>query len=140
MGAILGSSVTLQLKENSSTGAYLNVVCETSSSYDGSASVTTTVTKCSTLTAVSAPTGTFSVDGVAETSPSAGQVSLEQLNSWFHANTLLDIKYENPEGAGTDFYIQGSGYMTAFNITSSAEGNVTFTASFQMTGTIDTTP
>jgi hypothetical protein len=140
MAAILGSSVTLQLRENGSTGAYSNVICETSSSYDGTASVTTTVTKCNTVTAVSSPTGTFSVDGIFETSPSAGQVSAEQMNAWFHANTLLDIKYEDPESTGTNFYIQGTGYMTAFNITSPAEGNVTFTAAFQMTGTIDVTP
>jgi hypothetical protein len=140
MAAILGSSVTLQLRESGTTGSYLNVVCETSSSYDGTASVTTTVTKCSTITAVSTPTGTFSVDGVVETSPTAGQVSAEQLNAWFHANTLLDIKYENPEGTGTDIYIQGAGYMTAFNLTGGAEGNLTFSAAFQMTGTIDVTP
>lgn len=140
MAQIAGSSVTLQIKESGSTGGYLNVVCETTSSLSGSASVSTEVTKCNTLTSVSSPTITFSVEGIAETSPSAGQVSIEQLLGWFTAKTTLDIKYEDPESSGTNFYVQGLGFMTEFGITSPAEGNVSFTASFQLTGTIDITP
>jgi hypothetical protein len=140
MGQIQGTSVTLQLRENSSSGDYLNVVCETTSSLSGSASVTTSVTKCNTITSVSSPTVTFAVEGVAETTPSAGQVSLEQMLSWFQGNTLLAIKYEDPEGDGSNFYVQGTGYMTEFGITSPSEGAVTFTASFQLTGSIDITP
>lgn len=140
MAQIQGTSVTLQLKDNGSTGDYLNVVCETTSSFSGSASVTTAVTKCNTITSVSAPTVTFSVEGIAESNPSSGQVSVEMLLGWFQANTLLAIKYEDPEGTGTNFYVQGTGYMTEFGITSPAEGAVTFTASFQLTGSIDITP
>jgi hypothetical protein len=140
MAQIQGTSVSLQLRENGTTGAYLNVVCETTSSLSGSASVTTAVTKCNTITSVSAPTVTFAVEGVAETSPSAGQVSVENMLGWFQGNTLLDIKYEDPEGGGTNFYVQGTGYMTEFGITSPAEGAVTFTASFQLTGSIDIIP
>jgi hypothetical protein len=140
MAQIAGSSVTLQIKESGSTGGYLNVVCETTSSLSGSASVSTEVTKCNTLTSVSSPTITFAVEGIAETSPSAGQVSIEQLLGWFTAKTTLDIKYEDPESSGTNFYVQGLGFMTEFGITSPAEGNVSFTASFQLTGTIDITP
>ena len=140
MAQIQGTSVSLQLRENGTTGAYLNVVCETTSSLSGSASVTTAVTKCNTITSVSAPTVTFAVEGVAETSPTAGQVSVENMLGWFQGNTLLDIKYEDPEGGGTNFYVQGTGYMTEFGITSPAEGAVTFTASFQLTGSIDIIP
>lgn len=140
MAQIQGTDVTLQLRENGTTGAYLNVVCETNSDMKGSASVKTEVTKCSTLTSVSAPVINFSVDGIAETAPTADQVSIETLLTWFVNNTLLDVKYENPEGAGTDYHLQGTCYMTDFGITSPAEGSVGFSASFQMTGTIDTTP
>ena len=140
MAQIQGTSVSLQIRQNGTTGDYLNVVCETTSSLSGSASVTTAVTKCNTITSVSAPTITFAVEGVAETSPSAGQVSVENMLGWFQGNTLLDIKYEDPEGDGTNFYVQGTGYMTEFGITSPAEGAVTFTASFQLTGSIDIIP
>lgn len=140
MAQIQGSSVTLQLRQNGTTGAYLNVVCETTSSLSGSASVSTEVTKCNTLTSVSSPTITFSVEGIAETVPGSGNVSVEDMLLWFTNNTLLDIKYEDPEGSGTNFYVQGAGYMTEFGITSPSEGNVSFTASFQLTGTIDITP
>jgi polyisoprenoid-binding protein YceI len=140
MAQIQGSSVTMQIRESGTTGGYLNVVCETTSSLSGSASVSTEVTKCNTLTSVASPTITFSVEGIAETAPSAGQVSVEQLLGWFTAKTLLDIKYEDPEGTGVNFYVQGSGYMTEFGITSPSEGNVSFTASFQLTGSIDVTP
>lgn len=140
MAAIQGADVTLQLRESGTTGAYLNVVCETTSSLSGSANVTTTVTKCSTDTAVSSPVYTFSVEGVAETSPTSGQVSLEQLLTWFNSNSKVDIKYEDPESGGTNFFIQGEGYITEFGITSPAEGSVSFTASFQLTGAVDLIP
>ena len=140
MAQIQGSSVTMQLRENGSTGAYLNVVCETTSSLSGSASVSTEVTKCNTLTSVASPTITFSVEGIAETSPTSDQVSINQLLGWFTAKSLLDIVYEDPEADGTNFYVQGTGYMTEFGITSPSEGNVSFTASFQLTGSIDVTP
>ncbi len=140
MAQIQGSAVTMQIRESGTTGGYLNVVCETTSSLSGSASVSTEVTKCNTLTSVASPTITFAVEGIAETAPSAGQVSVEQLLGWFTAKTLLDIKYEDPEGTGVNFYVQGSGYMTEFGITSPSEGNVSFTASFQLTGSIDVTP
>lgn len=140
MAQIQGSAVTMQIRESGTTGGYLNVVCETTSSLSGSASVSTEVTKCNTLTSVASPTITFAVEGIAETAPSAGQVSLEQMLGWFTAKTLLDIKYEDPEGTGVNFYVQGSGYMTEFGITSPSEGNVSFTASFQLTGSIDVTP
>jgi hypothetical protein len=140
MAQIQGSAVTMQIRESGTTGGYLNVVCETTSSLSGSASVSTEVTKCNTLTSVASPTITFAVEGIAETAPSAGQVSVEQLLGWFTAKSLLDIKYEDPEGGGTNFYVQGTGYMTEFGITSPSEGNVSFTASFQLTGSIDVTP
>lgn len=140
MGQIQGKGITLQLRENGTTGSYLNVICETTSSLSGSASVTTAVTKCNTITSVASPTFTFAVEGIAETGPTSGQVSLEILLSWFHANTLLDIKYEDPEDSGVNFYVQGTGYMTEFGINSPAEGAVTFTASFQLTGSVDLTP
>jgi polyisoprenoid-binding protein YceI len=140
MAQIQGSSVTMQLRESGTTGGYLNVVCETTSSLSGSASVSTEVTKCNTLTSVASPTVTFSVEGIAETSPDSAQVSINQLLGWFTAKTLLDIVYEDPEGDGTNFYVQGSGYMTEFGITAPSEGNVSFTASFQLTGNIDVIP
>jgi predicted secreted protein len=140
MGQITGKDVTLQIRVQGSTGAYADVICETTSSFSGSASVTTAVTKCNTVSTVSSPTVTFSVEGVAENAPMDGQVSIEQLLSWFQTNALLDIKYENPESNGTNFYIQGFGYITEFGITAPAEGAVTFTASFQLTGSIDIIP
>ena len=139
MAQIQGSSVTLQLK-GAEDETYLNVVCETTSSLSGSASVSTEVTKCNTLTSVSSPTMTFSVEGIAETEPGEGQVSINQLLAWFTEKALLDIVYEDPEGDGVNFYIQGQGYMTEFGITAPSEGNVSFTASFQLTGSIDVTP
>ena len=106
----------------------------------GTANVTTTVTKCGTDTAVSNPVYTFSIDGIAETAPSAGQASIEQLLSWFNNKTLLDVIYQDPEGTGTNFHIEGDGYFTEFNITAPAEGSVSFTASLQLTGAVDIIP
>jgi hypothetical protein len=140
MAQIQGSSVGLQLRQNGTTGAYANIICETTSSLSGSASVSTAVTKCNTITSVAAPTITFSVEGVLETVRDTGTVIAEDLLTWFVQKTLLDIKYEDPESDGNNFYIQGTGYITEFGITSPAEGAVSFTASFQLTGAIDIIP
>jgi hypothetical protein len=139
MAKILGKDVTLQLRESTSTGAYFDLICETTSSVSGTANVTTTVTKCGTDTAVSTPTYTFSVDGLVETAPTGSQASAEQLLSWFNNNTLLDVIYQDP-ASGANFHIEGEGYITEFSITAPAEGSVAFTASFQLTGAVDIIP
>ncbi|HEX4875141.1 MAG TPA: hypothetical protein VFV31_00620 [Chitinophagaceae bacterium] len=140
MASILGSAVTLQLRESGTTGSYLTLVCETSSGMDGTASVTTTVTKCSTVQSVATPAYSFTFDGIVETAPSGSQVSYEQLLAWFGANTLLDFKRENPVASGTNFYLQGTGYLSALSEAAPAEGNVTFTGTLVATGTVDLTP
>lgn len=139
MGQILGSAVKLQLRESGTTGSYLQLICETENSMDATANVTTTVTKCSTIQSVSPPVYNFNFDAVAETSPSATQVSYEQMLSWFNGNTLLDFKRESPSG-GADFYQQGSCYISALSDAAPAEGAFTFSGTVAVTGTIDLIP
>jgi hypothetical protein len=106
---------------------------------DGSANITTTVTKCSTLQSVSAPTYNFSFDAVAESAPSGSQVSYEQMLSWFNGNTLLDIKRENPSG-GANFYFQSTCYVSALSDAAPAEGYFSFSGTLAVTGTVDIIP
>ena len=139
MGQILGKDVTMGLRENGTTGSYLSLICETNNAMDASANVTTTVTKCGTIQSVAPPVYNFSVDGITETAPSGSQVSYEQLLSWFNGNTLLDFKRENPSG-GANFYQQGTCYISALSDALPAEGEMTFSVTFAVTGNLDIIP
>lgn len=136
MASILGSSVKLQLRESGTTGSYLTLICETENSMDGTANVTTTVTKCSTVQTVSPPVYNFNFDAVADTAPTATEVSYEQMLSWFNGNTLLDFKRESPSG-GANFYQQGTGYVSSLGDAAPAEGAFTFSGTFAVTGAMD---
>lgn len=140
MGQILGKDITMGLRENGTTGSYLSLVCETTNSMDASANVTAVVTKCSTLQSVAPPTYNFSVDGITETAPTGSQVSYEQLLSWFNVNTLLDFKRENPAASGTNFYQQGTCYISALSDAAPAEGYMSFSVTFAVTGNLDIIP
>lgn len=139
MGQILGSSVKLQLRESGTTGSYLTLICETENSLDGTANVTTTVTKCSTVQTVSPPVYNFNFDAVADTAPSGTQVSYEQMLAWFNGNTLLDLKRESPTG-GADFHQTITVYVSALSDAAPAEGAFTFSGTLAGTGTMDIIP
>ena len=139
MGQILGKDVTMGLRENGTTGSFLSLICETNNAMDASANVNTIVTKCGTIQSVSPPVYNFSVDGITETNPSASQVSYEQLLSWFNNNTLLDFKRENPSG-GANFYQKGTCYISALSDALPAEGEMTFSVTFAVTGSLDIIP
>ena len=139
MGQILGSSVNLKFRESGTTGAYLDLICETENSMDGTANVTTTVTKCGTIQTVSPPVYNFNFDAVADTAPTATQVSYEQVKMWFNSNTLLDFKRTSPSD-GSNFYEEGEGYLSALSDAAPAEGAFTFNGTFAVTGSLDLIP
>lgn len=139
MGQILGSTIKLQLRESGTTGAYLELICETENSLDGTSNVTTTVTKCSTVQTVSPPVYNFNFDAVADTAPSGTQVSYEQMLAWFNGNTLLDLKRESPSG-GADFHQAITVYISALSDAAPAEGAFTFSGTLAGTGTMDLIP
>ena len=144
MSQIAGSEFGLEIREAGSTGAFLDVICEVTSTANGSANVTTEVTKCGNFSTVSTPVYTFTVEGVAEfggNTNGVSTISIYDLLQYFNSKTLLEITLRNPmgEGAGIIFGITGEGYITELSVTAPSEGNVSFTASFQLTGEVDTT-
>lgn len=144
MAQIAGSAIGLEIREAGTTGAFMDVVCELSSSASGSANVTTEVTKCGNFSTVAAPIYTFTVEGIAELGGDTGvsTISIYDLLQYFNSKTLLEITLRNPMGegglGGIAFGITGEGYITELSVTAPAEGNVSFTASFQLTGEVDT--
>lgn len=139
MAQIQGEDVVISLRESGTTGSYLTLVCETNNSMQGSANVTTVVTKCSTIQSVANPAYTFSFDALAESAPTGSQVSYEQMLSWFNGNTLLDIKRENPAG-GANFYFQSTCYISELSDAAPAEGAFSFSGTLAVTGTVDIIP
>jgi len=140
MAQLNGKDLNLYVRENGSTGAYKKMVCETNSGVEISTSTTETVTKCATYSSTSTPSFTFPIDAVLETAPSATEVSFEECLSYIFNSTLLDVKFENPVGSGTNFFIQGTARISALSISAPAEGLVSFTGTLTGTGTFDITP
>ena len=140
MGQIQGKDLNVYIRESGTTGSYLKLVCETTSGMEISTNVSTTVTKCASYSSVGEPTVTLSVDGVVETAPTGSEIGFETLLSYIVNNTLVDVKYEDPAGAGTNFYMAGTAYLSALSISAPAEGLATFTGTITITGTVDITP
>jgi len=60
----------------------------------------------------------------------------EELYAAWVARTALTIKFATADG--TDQFYQGTGYCTSLSMDSGVEDSSTFSASFEMTGTVTT--
>lgn len=140
---LLGSLVTLQISTDTTGATGLKTItCEESSDFSTSTNVNTTKTKCGTFTAVDTPTGTINFSGVVNGSPSASEVSYNDIVSWVNSKTKLYAKYQQAASgavsAGTAVYATGTGYFTQCQVTAAESELIKFTATFTFSGTIDT--
>ena len=141
---ILGSIVTLQISTDTTGATGLKTItCEDSSDLNLSANVNVTKTKCGSFTAVDTPEGTINVSGVVNASIGGSEYSYNDIAGWVVNKTKLYAKYQNAVSgsvsAGTAVYAAGTGYFSSAQVTSAEGDLVKFTATFNFSGTIDTT-
>ena len=135
---IQSNLVPIKLSTDGTT--YKTVVCKKSWSFTGSSSVTEEETDCGTLTGLGAYKWSFDLEGVLNSTPASTETSVEDMLGWSSGQTLLYVKAEYPVAAGTDFYMQGTCYLTDFKVTNSVGSLMTFTGTLKGTAALDITP
>lgn len=99
--------------------------------------VASEATDCGPILGIGSVDWDFELDAILNISPDAGvQESYEQVLYWKVNQTLLYVRFNHPDSAGTNFKHQGQAYLT--NLTGQVQqGNaMNFTAKFTGTGTL----
>lgn len=138
MAEIQGSTVNIEVDLAGGT-TYETVVCQTSGSVSSTRPITTTQTNCGSRISVGVPETTISGDFVLETAPGVGETTFGDILTVFHAGTAVSVRVSDPTGPGTSFYIQGTAYITDLELTWATEETVSFSATWTISGTVDTT-
>lgn len=139
MSKINGIDVVLKLSTDGVT--YKSLVCEISNGLDLTRNSNQVETKCDDGVAyvtLGALTGTIPFTAVAETTPSATQVSINEMLGYIKNKTYLYWKIEHPSG-GALLYRQGNGYVISYNENYSVGELVQFEGEISIDGAIDIT-
>jgi len=120
---------------------YYSVVCKKAANFNGTTPTNVDDTDCGPAVGLGSSQWTFDIEGVLNTTPNgATEVSAKTVLQYWNAQTLLYIKMQYPNPGGTNFYIQGDGYITAFKLGVQIGQVVNFSATFSGNGTVDITP
>ena len=133
--ALQSSSAPIYLSPNGST--YYMIVCKRGVTFNASSNIAEEETDCGVIAGVGAVKWSFDIDAIVNLTPDIGTAySYEQVLAWVINQTLLYVRFNYPDTAGTDFKHQGQGYLT--NLRSQVQqGNaMNFTVTFSGTGTL----
>ena len=146
MGQVLGSAQVIEIDiTNAGTeDGFKDLVCLRTSSVNTTMDATVEQTNCGVLTSVSEPQMSLDFDAICEVTPSASQISYEDLLSCVTNKTLVMVRVQNPSvpGAsiGTAYYHRFSGYITDLTWNQATTEFINFSGSIQSTGTLDINP
>lgn len=133
--AIQSSSAPFYLSPNGST--YYMIVCKTGIRFNAKSDITVEKTDCGGITGISDPEWSFTVDGIVNLTPDIGTAfSYEQLLAWKMGNTLLYVRFNYPDTAGTDFKHMGQAYIADLTGELRQGNAMNFTITVQGTGTL----
>lgn len=116
------------------------LVCITDWTLTGATTTNETETFCGKFTSTGVPGMTGSANAVANTTPTATEVSVEEATNWWLNKTPLQFKVNYPDPAGTDLYIAASALITNVTVNGTAGQDVSFSIDWALQGTIDNTP
>ena len=137
----LANNVVFQTRSATLGGTWQTWVCNTSLSANLATAVNTVSTKCGVIKSVGELSGTVNFSGVANTAPTASEVSLKDALALANNQTLTEGRFVNlldgSVALGEAVLIKGDGYVTSITPTADADGSLTFDAVFEFTGTID---
>lgn len=120
---------------------YKMIVCKRGVTFTGNTPVTTEDTDCGPIVGIASNQWTFDIDAVVNTTPDIGTAeSYEQILAWWSAQTLLYVRWAHPDSAGTNFYHQGTAYITNLTSAVTQGASMTFTITFTGQGSLDVTP
>lgn len=123
----------------STTGVtYKNVVCKKSWNFNGTTPTNVEQTDCGPLVGLGSSEWSFDFEGILNTSVAgATEVSAKEMLDYWNNQTLLYAKVLYPNSDGSNFYIQGSGYITNFKLANQVGNLISFTATLSGNGQVD---
>jgi len=135
---VLGQNVPLTVSTDAGT-TYRTVVCNKAWGFTGDTSITEDESDCGPHTAVGQAKWSFSVEGLLNTTPESTEISGEELLSLWANKTSFLIKCQYPTSGtpGGDMYIQGSVYLTNYQVNKTTNGFISFTGTLTGDGNVD---
>jgi hypothetical protein len=137
--AVQSSALPFYVSTDSGYSNTRMIVCKKGLTFTGTTPVNTEDTDCGPIIGLGSNAWSFEFEGVANMTPDIGTAeSYEQLLKWWNAQTLLYVRWNYPDAAGTDFTHKGAAYIT--NITGAvAQGAaMNFTITFTGQGSLTT--
>lgn len=120
---------------------YKSVVCKKAANFNGTTPTNVEQTDCGPMVGLGSNEWSVDIEGVLNTSPAgATEISAKELLSYWNNQTFVYIKLQYPVGVGTNFYIQGGGYISSYKQSMTTGQLVNFSATFSGNGTVDITP
>lgn len=133
--ALQSSNVPFYVSTNGSD--WKMIVCKRGVTFTGNTPVTTEDTDCGPIVGIASNQWTFDVDAVVNTTPDIGtQESYEQILAWWKSQTLLYVRWNYPDSAGSDFIHTGQAYITNLGSTVTQGASMTFTITFTGQGSL----
>jgi hypothetical protein len=133
---VTGSDVLWSYSTDGGT-TYKTVVCKQQASLTRARSVSVEETDCGVIKALGPDNSKISFTGVLDTVPDSGEGSHTELTVLYDANTEFTSKFAT---AGNEPYATGLGKLSNLDVTVDApSASVKFSATFEFTGTVDTT-
>lgn len=133
-GELIGLLISTVLV-NPQAADWKEVVCSEDLSVEGTRNTSSRVTRCGTLKSKGIPSYSFPIAGVANATPEAGQVSADDLMSYFQNGTDLLIKLVHKDDA-TIYYRQGQGFLSGYTEEVPVEDVVGFSGTVEIDGNL----
>ena len=137
---VLGQNVPLTVSTDAGV-TYRTVVCNKAWGFTGDTSITEDESDCGPHTAVGQAKWSFSVEGLLNTTPDSTEISGEELLSLWANKTSFLVKCQYPTSGtpGGDMFIQGSVYLTNYQVNKTTNGFISFTGTLTGDGNVDVT-
>lgn len=145
MSQITGKLINMRVRPNGTLEDFKTLVCTEDSQFQITNETNERRTNCGIKTSVADPTFSASGNAVQNPTPTALEVSYDDVKGWQKTQTKLDFQYISSadvpnglaEGEGVNNF--GSGYFTesTFQGSAEADGVGTFSWSFTGTGVLD---
>lgn len=120
---------------------YKSIVCKKAANFNGTTPTNVEQTDCGPMVGLGSNEWSVDIEGVVNTSPAgATEISAKELAGYWNGQTPLYIKIQYPNPGGSNFYIQGYGYITSYKLGVQVGQLVNFSATFSGNGNVSTTP
>jgi hypothetical protein len=140
MPQILGATQNVEV-DVTGASSFKTLVCLRTSSVNTTMDATTEQTNCGVFTSPSEAQMTVDFDAICEVSPSAQQISYEELLDAMVRKVLVNVRVQSPQFSGSSYgavyYHQFLGYITDLTMNQSTTEFINFSGTIQSSGTLD---